>query len=265
MTYHLDNATRLEPQGDGVFAYGGGGAYLNFDTAFGGWVMALAAEAVQQSEGARGRIISFTAMFIDAIRDKPLTITVTSLMKRPRTDFWRVAIAYTEAPEQVIFTADIIASLDRNGDLSFEETRPVAPLPEDVKRATGFGTPGWFKHIDQRWTVGRPFKVSERPYSVTWARDAEARPLDAKSLLLLSDAIAPRTFFVTEKPTFGSTISISVSLFASDADYAEVGEDFVMIEGDSSVIRSGAYDQSGKLWSRSGKLLAISNQVAFYK
>jgi len=82
---------------------------------------------------------------------------------------------------------------------------------------------------------------------------------------LLSDAIAPRTFFVTEKPTFGSTISISVSLFASDADYAEVGEDFVMIEGDSSVIRSGAYDQSGKLWSRSGKLLAISNQVAFYK
>jgi acyl-CoA thioesterase len=164
-----------------------------------------------------------------------------------------------------VFTADIITSLDRNGELSFEETRPEAPLPEDVKRAKGFAAPGWFDHIDQRWTVGRPFKVSEKPYSITWARDAEERPLDAKSLITLSDAIAPRTFFVSEKPTFGSTISFSVTLYASKADFAEVGTDFVMIEGDSDVIRAGTYDQRGKLWSRSGKLLAISNQIAFYK
>ncbi len=265
MTYHLDAATQLTPQGDGVFAYAGGGAYLNFDTAFGGWVMALAVEAVNRMEGARGRIVSLNAMFIDAIRDTPLTVTVTSLMKRPRTDFWRVSITAPDAPDQVVFTADIITSLDRNGDLSFEETRPDMPPPEDVKRAEGLGTPGWFKHIDQRWTMGRPFKVSERPYSVTWTRDAEARPLDAKSLITLSDAIPPRTFFVSEKPTFGSTISISVSLFATEADYEDVGTDFVMIEGDSDVIRAGTYDQRGKLWSRSGRLLAISNQIAFYK
>ena len=89
--------------------------------------------------------------------------------------------------------------------------------------------------------------------------------MDAKLLITLSDAIAPRTFFVTETPTFGSTISFSVNLFASDEDYAEAGGDFVMIEGDGSVIRAGTYDQRGKLWSRSGKLLAISNQMAFYK
>lgn len=265
MTYHLDAATALTPQGDGVFAYAGGGAYLNYDTAYGGWVMALAAEAVAQADGARGRIVSFTGTFIDAIRDKPLTISVTSLMKRPRTDFWRVVIAYAEAPEQAVFTADIISSLDRKGDVSFEGTRPDVRLPEDVKRAAGAGRPGWFDHIDQRWTVGRLFEVTERPYSITWARDAEARPLDVKSLLLLSDAIAPRTFFATNRMTFGSTISISVSLFASDEDYADVGEDFVMIEGDSDVIRSGVYDQRGRLWSRSGRLLAVSNQVAFYK
>jgi len=265
MSYHLDLATRLTPKGDGAFSYPGGGAYLNFDTAFGGWVMALAVEAVQQVEGARGRIVSLNAMFIDAIRDTPLTVKVTSLMKRPRTDFWRVSIAAPDAPDQVVFTADVITSLDRNGDLSFEETRPEAPLPEDVKRAQGFAAPGWFDHIDQRWTIGRPFKVSERPYSITWARDAEERPLDAKLLITLSDAIAPRTFFVSEKPTFGSTISFSVSLFATSDDYKDVGQDFIMIEGDSDVIRAGTYDQRGKLWSRSGRLLAVSNQIAFYK
>lgn len=265
MTYHLDAATELTPQGDGVFAYAGGGAYLNFDTAFGGWVMALAVEAVNRSEGARGRIVSLNAMFIDAIRDTPLTVTVTSLMKRPRTDFWRVSIVVPDTPDQVVFTADIITSLDRSSDLSFEDTRPEAPLPEDVKRAAGRGAPGWFDHIDQRWTVGRPFVVSEKPYTITWARDAEERPLDAKSLITLSDAIAPRTFFVSEKPTFGSTISFSVSLYATEEDYADVGTDFVMIEGDSEVIRAGTYDQRGKLWSRSGRLLAISNQIAFYK
>lgn len=265
MTYHLDAATELTPEGDGVFAYAGGGAYLNYDTAYGGWVMALAAEAVALSDGARGRIVSFTGTFIDAIRDKPLTIRVTPLMKRPRTDFWRVVIAYADAPAQAVFTADVIASLDRNGEISFEQTRPDVRLPEDVKRAEGKGRPGWFNHIDQRWTVGRLFEAGERPYSITWARDAEARPLDVKSLLLLSDAIAPRTFFATNRMTFGSTISISVSLFASEEDYADVGEDFVMIEGDSDVIRSGVYDQRGKLWSRAGRLLAVSNQVAFYK
>ncbi len=238
---------------------------MNFDTAFGGWVMALAVEAVNQSESSRGRIVSLNAMFIDAIRDTPLTITVTTLMKRPRTDFWRVNMAVPDAPDQVVFTADIITSLDRNGDLSFEETRPEAPLPEEVKRARGLASPGWFNHIDQRWAVGRPFSISERPYSITWVRDAEERPLDAKSLITLSDAIAPRTFFASEQPTFGSTISFSVSLFASQADFEDVGTDFVMIEADSDVIRAGTYDQRGKLWSRSGKLLAISNQIAFFK
>lgn len=265
MTYHLDAATALTPAGDGVFAYAGGGAYLNFDTAYGGWVMALAAEALASAEGARGRIVSFTGTFIDAIRDRPLTVRVTALMKRPRTDFWRVVIAYRDAPEQAVFTADVITSLDRKGDVSFEGVRPDARLPEEVKRAEGRGRPGWFDHIDQRWTVGRLFEPAERPYSITWARDAEARPLDVKSLLLLSDAIAPRTFFATDRMTFGSTISIAVSLFASEEDYANVGEDFLMIEGDSDVIRSGVYDQRGRLWSRSGRLLAVSNQVAFYK
>ena len=73
MSYHLDLATSLTPKGGGAFSYPGGGAYLNFDTAFGGWVMALAVEAVQQVEGARGRIVSLNAMFIDAISDTPLT------------------------------------------------------------------------------------------------------------------------------------------------------------------------------------------------
>ena len=108
MTYHLDAATELTPKGNGVFAYAGGGAFLNFDTAFGGWVMALAVEAIQRTEGARGRIVSLNAMFIDAIRDTPLLVTVTSLMKRPRTDFWRVSFAVPDAPDQIVFTADII-------------------------------------------------------------------------------------------------------------------------------------------------------------
>ena len=60
MTYHLDAATALTPQGDGVFAYASGGAYLNYDTAFGGWVMAQMdlAAGIRSGERAKGRVVT---------------------------------------------------------------------------------------------------------------------------------------------------------------------------------------------------------------
>ena len=58
---------------------------------------------------------------------------------------------------------------------------------------------------------------------------------------------------------------MTVYLHASDADLAEAGSDWVMIEANAGRGGGGFYDQHARIWSRSGKLLATTQQMVWYK
>jgi len=96
-------------------------------------------------------------------------------------------------------------------------------------------------------------------------KEKDARPLDSKGLAAMADTFMPRVFFITDKPKLGYTVSLALSILVSDAELAQAGRDFLFLEGDSDCVRAGAYDQRGRLWSRSGRLLATTNQIAFFR
>ncbi|MEM7270024.1 MAG: thioesterase family protein [Pseudomonadota bacterium] len=265
MAYQLDISTTLSRLDEGRFAFSGEGVYLNFDTAYGGWAAALAVEAVQSADGSRGAPVSLTATFPDAITPEPLEIAVTLLRRRARTDFWRVAFLRAAAPDEAVFHADIVMSEERTSDLDYQITAPAAPDPDTVIAPDRKMGPGWWKHIAIR-PINMPFFTkAETPDTLSWMKESDDRPLDAKGLIALSDALPPRSFFLDNKPRFGSTVTMSVSLFASAEDYAAVGSDFLLSQGECDIVRNGTYDLRGRLWTRGGKLLAVMNQIAYHK
>lgn len=266
MGFALDLATTLTPLSPGRYSCATSDIYWNVDNAYGGWALALTVEAIRSDPRCRGDLISINAIFPAAIVKGEVVIRVDRLVNRGRTDFWRVAIFKAADEADLLFSADVVMALRRTSELDFEAVMPVAPSPEEAKpvdfKRIG---PKWLEHYDQRMVAGIPFGANQSPRSVTWIKESDGRPMDAKGLAALSDTMMPRTFFVTDRLRFSSTVSYTLSVFAQEADFQETGSDFMLIEADSDCIRHGSYDEHGKIWSRSGKLLAVTSQVAFFK
>jgi acyl-CoA thioesterase len=62
-----------------------------------------------------------------------------------------------------------------------------------------------------------------------------------------------------------TTLTLTVYLHATAAEVAEVGNDFVLVEYEGRVGGGGASDERSSYWTRDGKLLATSEQLAWYR
>ncbi len=265
MTHALDEATALTATGPGTFRLMPSDTYWNFVGAFGGWTIAAAARAVLASEGMRGTIVSINAIFPSAFDKAPLIVTTTKLTAKARTDFWRVSIATEADPMVPVFSADIVTSATRESDLNFDTALPAAPEPEGMTRTDLSIGPPWQQHYDQHVIRGRPFRKSDRPYSLNWLREADGRPLDVIGLAAISDTYMPRTFYLGDRMRMGSTVSYSLNIHMNDAELAAIGTDFLLMDADSDSVGNGMYDQRGRIWSRDGRIVAITNQIGFFK
>ncbi|MDJ0922581.1 MAG: thioesterase family protein [Henriciella sp.] len=263
----LDAATQISAAETNRYTCQVGKTWWNFESAFGGWAAALAAEAVKASPDYRGELISLNSIIPSAIKVGAIDVKVERLVKRAQTDFWRVSMFQSDPDEALVFSADIVASRRRgSSDAAFQVPMPVSPEPSSVPLmdVAGMG-PAWMQYYEQRMFVGQPFTINERPLTRTWIREADGRYLDAKALLAIADTPMPRAFFAFETPRFGSTVSLSINIFASDDLLKNLDSNLVMIEADSRAVGDGMFDQCVSIWSESGILLAVSNQLAFFK
>lgn len=265
MSHSLDQSTILTPRGSGRYQLVPSDNYWNMVGAFGGWSISAAVRAVLLDENMRGEVVSVNAIFPSGFSRDPLDVTVISLCKRGRTDFWRITFTAADDPELIFFSADIVTTETRETDITNDAPLPDVPQPEDMARTDLSLGPKWQQHYDQRLIKGRPFKAAERAYTLNWLREADGRPLDATGLAAISDTYMPRTFFLANEMRMGATVSYSLNLYATAAELAAIGSDFILLEGDSDCVRDGKYDQRGKMWSRDGKVLAITNQIGFFK
>jgi acyl-CoA thioesterase len=58
---------------------------------------------------------------------------------------------------------------------------------------------------------------------------------------------------------------MTVYFHADQADLAATGGDFVLCEAHALAFRNGHSDQSARLWSATGTLLATTHQLVYYK
>ena len=262
--FPLDTATELEAISDTRLKSSAGEAYWNCTSAFGGWALALGYSAVQQARPQEGMLASATASFLKPLPSSGLEIDVRALREGRRTNFIRTEFSEEGEASDLVFAADYVFSDMKAKELDYSSEFPKVKSPDDAPRLPDTPGPKFLSRYEQRIALGQPLSAQDRPHSAFWVRDAADRPWDAKALLALSDTPMPRTFFLDTTPRFGATVQYDLHVMCSAQDLEACGSDFLLVEASSDRVYSGRFSQITRIWSRDGRLLAISNQLAFY-
>jgi hypothetical protein len=89
--------------------------------------------------------------------------------------------------------------------------------------------------------------------------------MDKALLGMVTDHSPPRAFYALGRNVRTTTLSLTAYLHATSDEIAEVGNDFILVECEGRVGNAGASDERSSYWSRSGRLLATSEQLAWYR
>jgi phage terminase large subunit-like protein len=89
--------------------------------------------------------------------------------------------------------------------------------------------------------------------------------MDKAMLGMVTDHSPPRAMYALGRTVSTTTLSLTAYLHATEADLSEVGEDFILVECEGRIGNAGASDERSSYWTRNGKLLATSEQLAWYR
>jgi acyl-CoA thioesterase len=138
-------------------------------------------------------------------------------------------------------------------------TMPDVPPPEAVEPIALPGAPLFTRNFEFRFAIGGPpFQSAEHTATGGWLRLAEPRPLDAALAACLTDAWPPAVFWRLSNFAIVPTIDLTVHVRELPAGY----DDFVLATFDSRREHDGMWEENGELWSRDGRLLVQSRQLA---
>jgi acyl-CoA thioesterase len=255
----------LRPAAENLWASEADTDYSHPAGQFGGWTAAALLKAVMMEPGERGLPLSMSVLFPDAVGAGPIEIRTRPLRTGARLQFWRAELAQRD---KVCAHAQITFGARREGGTSFTDAKPWDMAPPDDPRMISFSPPTKFgEQLDGRslpWPAG--YKPSESPaISVFWARHGKKFEMDHGLLALLADFTPPRPMIKLGKFMLSSTVSMNIYFHGSAEEIAAVGSDHVLSETVSRRCHGGFFDHELKLWSRSGALLATSEQVAAFR
>jgi acyl-CoA thioesterase len=221
-------------------------------------MLTRAAQAELGEDGPPPRTVA--AQYLDAPAGGPVEIAV-EILRRGR----RVAAADTRMyqDERLVCQATIIFSAPRADALELGRPVPDRPAPEatpPLEFDTIPGAPRIFRQLDVRVTDGDvPFSAAPEAVSGGWLglRDDPA-PLDPARLVAMCDLWWPAVFPFLDRPVGVPTLQLTVHLRTVGAPVAGPA----LAQFRSALVTEGHIDETGELWSRDGRLLAESRQLA---
>ncbi len=260
----FDEAVRLAPSGEGRFTGHTSKKYWNFVGPFGGITAATALNGILQRADRQGDPLSLTVNFMAPIMEGAFTVETKLVRSNRSTQHWSVQLTQAGETEPVLGALAVFATRRATWGLR-EAVPPEVPEPEACKRFEPRLEILWPQMYEMRYARGR-FGI-ENPDSVThaWLRDVPARPLDFPSLTAICDAFFPRIFLRRPRMAPIATVSLNIYFHVDAAELAAEGAEPVLCVAKAQVFNKGYYDQEGQVWGRDGKLLATTQQVAWYK
>jgi acyl-coenzyme A thioesterase PaaI-like protein len=265
MTFLFDRETALIPCGNGQYTIEASDVYRNpTGVAFGGWVAAIMARAIENHPDRTSPIVSLQATYIAGIGPGEVRVESKLLKSGASTQFWRVELYQAE---NLAIVGDIVTSNRRPVDLNYQIAMPEISPPEDYPRLEPVPgqAPEWIRTYDQYIAKGVPFQVNDTPETIVWIKEEDGRPIDRISIISICDVPMPRTFFLSDEFHPGSTVAMSTYIYASAEDIAAAGSDYMIMRVTGAVVRNSKSDSRVELWSGNGTLLATSNQIGFFR
>lgn len=260
---HFDDETRVTPAGEGRYSGTVHPAWNIGANPNGGYLLAIAAQALRQAVPAHPDPLSITVHYLrPGLAGQACDVDVQVLRSGRTLSTVRATLAQEGGARMALMAA--------MGDLGAGDAPPVITLPlPDMPppeacpgrsaAAQGVGLPildrldiRLHPHEAQPGTAGRA-RVSG------WIRFADGRAPDPIACLLMADAFPPAVFGLLGMVGWVPTIELTVHLRARPAPGWLLGQ-FVAED-----LRDGRVIENGALWDSRGQLVAQSRQLALVR
>lgn len=261
--FDLDQALGLEAAGPGVWRSLTDGRYWNAIGPWGGWTAGLLLKAVLSEPEARAAPVAMTVNLMGGLSEGALEVRTRSMRQGRSVGFWTSELIQDG---QAAAMAMVTMGERRETFRSCEAVFPEAPAPESLPQPERRGGPAFGAMFDNRLVSSAGFFAgADSSRTLSWVRDAGHRPLDEVLLAGLADIFLPRTFLRMTQMHPISTVSMNVYFHATAEEIRAVGDDFLLCEAQARSFSNGFYDQVGTIWSRTGVLLATTEQLCWFK
>jgi acyl-CoA thioesterase len=252
----LDADLRLEPDGEGRWRAEVTERWWIFQGPYGGYLSALLARAVRLAVDDPARPLrSLSVHFLAAPAAGP--VALNARVERAGRSSTTVS-ARLEQDGVTMALALAGCGTWREGDPEWADAAmPPAPAPEACDPVEpGAGMPAFLGQLDVRFVSGGP-----GARNLAWVRPRPARPLDVEGLVLVADTWMPAAMTRLGPPLIVPTFDLTVHVRAQ----LPPSEDWLLIAFASRFAAGGAWEEDGDLWSRDGRLLAQSRQLAMIR
>ena len=265
---HLfDEATRVTA-GDSRWQGRTSPDYWAFVGPFGGVTAATVLRALIEHPQAAGDPLAVTVNYCAPIAEGPFDLDVRLVKANRSSQHWHVELTQGRGDPATLATA---VFAERRSSWSHQPAAmPEAPPFDEVRRHPE-SKMSWTRQYDFRFVEGRPSfgaGTAGEPHSTfskLWISDSKPRTIDMLSLLSMSDAFFGRVFHARGELVPFGTVSLTTYFHLSRADLATENITHVLAVADAKVFNRSYQDQNGELWSPSGKLLATTTQIAYFK
>ncbi len=257
----FDAASAVTKEAEGVWTAEVQPTWDIFGVANGGYLMAIAARAM--SAAADGRIpVSLSSYFLSPVGAGPVRIpvetvkagrTLSTMEARMSSDKLSIALTGTfAAPE----------SLNRE-PLYTSGLPPEMPPPEECPRATpaedGPLPPPLLGHFEERIhpdDVGALVQPSGTATMRGWFRLEDEELIDPFTLLLVADAFPPAIFNAGLPLAWTPTVEMTTHVRAIPV------AGWLRCQFTTRFVTGGLLEEDGEIWDESGRLVALSRQLA---
>ena len=232
---------------------------------WGGYAIGLCVRVLEAEPEAVGEALSLTLTYAAGLPSGDLDIRTRRLRQGGSVGVWEVEVLAAGSDQVGVHAIVTLARRPKTAAFAFA-VMPQAPDPESLPAAA---MPAGMMHygattFERRTLEGFPPTPGSSSRSLAWVR-SRCGPMDKALLGMVTDNSAPRVMYALGPSIRTTTLSLTAYLHASPEELAEVGEDFILVECEGRVGGGGASDERSSYWSRSGKLLATSEQLAWYR
>ena len=233
---------------------------------WGGYAIGLCVRVLEAEPEAVGEVLSLTLTYAAALPAGDLDVRTRRLRQGGSIGVWEVELRPAGSEQVGVHGMVTMARRPATPPFAFA-VMPDAPAPEtlpspDVPGANArhYGASAF----ERRTLDGFPPVAGGDSRSLAWVRPRHG-PLDKALLGMITDNSAPRAMYALGPRVMTTTLSLTAYLHATVQDLAEVGDDYVLVECEGRVGGGGASDERSSYWRRDGKLLATSEQLAWYR
>jgi len=264
---HLfDDATRVVA-GDSRWQGGTSPDYFAFVGPFGGCTAATILRALIEHPQRSGDPLALTVNYCAPIAEGEFDLDVRLVKANRSSQHWCVELSQGDGDVATLATAVFAERRPSWSHQSAEmpETKPFETIPPYTKVAAP-----WVKQYDFRFVEGEPNFGSGKQgpasaYSKLWIGDRVPRKIDMLSLVSMSDAFFARVFHARRELVPFGTVTLTTYFHVSSEDLAAEDITHVLACADAKIFNRSYQDQNGELWSPSGKLIATTTQMGYFK